>query len=283
MVATPVPNAHVAMMKELLASGDYSDFTFTCGSDTYRVHKNIVCKRSGFFERAGRFPRPVGEEASEGKVDLPQDEPEIVRLLVQYLYENDYKVDFDENCEQKRKQKWAAIDLRSQRSPGGCGYLLNFPHRCGQGCSYTTVWVCPHHRCADACKINCNFTCSTCSPIIEGENMTDPKLLLLHSKMYAIGDKYDVAGLKELARTNFCMISNKAWKDEAFAEVADHVLSSTPDSDAGLRDVLCEMIGPHVELLNKPAFADLLNKHTKFMFQVLRRVCEVKGGLKRSA
>jgi len=113
--------------------------------------------------------------------------------------------------------------------------------------------------------------------------MTDPKLLLLHSKMYAIGDKYDVAGLKELARTNFCMISNKAWKDEAFTEVADHVLSSTPDSDAGLRDVLCEMIGLYVELLNKPAFADLLNKHTKFMFKVLRHVSEAKAGLKRSA
>jgi hypothetical protein len=117
---------------------------------------------------------------------------------------------------------------------------------------------------------------------MEGDK-TDPKLLLLHSKMYAIGDKYDVAGLKELARTNFCMISNKAWKDEAFAEVADHVLSSTPDSDAGLRDILCEMIGSYVELLNKPAFADLLNKHTKFMWQVLRRVSEVKGGLKPSA
>lgn len=39
--------------------------------------------------------------------------------------------------------------------------------------------------------------------------MTDPKLLLLHPKMYAIGDKYDVAGLKELACTNFRMISNK--------------------------------------------------------------------------
>ena len=112
---------------------------------------------------------------------------------------------------------------------------------------------------------------------------TDPKLLLVHSKMYAIGDKYDVAGLKELARTNFRTISNKVWNHEIFAEVAEHVLSSTPDSDVGLRDVLCEMIGLYVELLNKPAFADLLNKHTKFMFKVLRRVCEVKGGLKPSA
>ena len=189
-------------------------------------------------------------------------------------------MDSDEKYKQKQKQAQAAIDeLRSQRSPGGCGYLLNFPHKCGQGCHYPDVWVCPHHRCTNNCFSDCNFTCSTCSPIIEG-GKTDPKLLLLHSKMYAIGDKYDVAGLKELASTNFRTISNKVWNHEILAE---HVLSSTPDSDVGLRDVLCEMIGLYVELLNKPAFADLLNKHTKFMFKVLRRVCEVKGGLKPSA
>jgi hypothetical protein len=38
-----------------LASGKYSDLTITCGKDTYKVHKNIVCLRSGFFERAERF------------------------------------------------------------------------------------------------------------------------------------------------------------------------------------------------------------------------------------
>ncbi|CAN9427199.1 unnamed protein product [Alternaria sp. RS040] len=282
-MATPVPNAHVAIMRELLASSDYSDFTITCRSDTYRVHKNIVCERSSFFKRAERFPRPVGEEASEGKADLPQDEPQIVRLLVQYLYENDYKEDSDENGEQKRKEKQAAIDLRSQRSPGGCGYLLNFLHRCGQGCSYPTVWVCPHHRCNDNCKINCNFTCSTCSPIVEGEDWTDPKLLLLHSKMYAIGDKYDVAGLKELARTKFSIVCMSLWNDEAFVQVAEHALNSTPDSDVGLREVLCQTIVSHIELLNKPAVADLLDKHTKFMFKVLRHVSEAKAGLKRSA
>ena len=39
----------------LLESGDYSDFVITCGSDTYNVHKSVVCARSEFFKRAERF------------------------------------------------------------------------------------------------------------------------------------------------------------------------------------------------------------------------------------
>jgi hypothetical protein len=32
-----------------------------------------------------------GKETQAGKVDLPDDEPEIVKLLVQYLYESEYE------------------------------------------------------------------------------------------------------------------------------------------------------------------------------------------------
>jgi hypothetical protein len=39
----------------LLASGKYSDLVITCGGDTHKVHKAVVCTRSGFFERAERF------------------------------------------------------------------------------------------------------------------------------------------------------------------------------------------------------------------------------------
>jgi hypothetical protein len=40
----------------LLKNGKYSDFVIVCGSDTYDVHKSVVCARSGFFEQAERFP-----------------------------------------------------------------------------------------------------------------------------------------------------------------------------------------------------------------------------------
>jgi hypothetical protein len=54
---TPEPLSNELELKKisLRASEKYSDFVITCGGDTYRVHKAVVCGRSGFFERAERF------------------------------------------------------------------------------------------------------------------------------------------------------------------------------------------------------------------------------------
>ncbi|KAI4667132.1 uncharacterized protein J4E79_001816 [Alternaria viburni] len=103
--------------------------------------------------------------------------------------------------------------------------------------------------------------------------------LLLHAKMYEMGDKYDVKGLKDLARIKFTSICAPLWDDEVFAEAAEHALNTTPDTDVGLREVIRETIVAHIELLNKPEIAALLSKHTGFMFGVLRRVAEEKAGL----
>lgn len=91
----------------LFALSNYSHLTITCGPDTHKFHKNIVCTRCGFFERAERFA--VGkvsildtdcyqyhgtyssvQEAAENKIDLPEDEPATIRLLLEYLYTSEY-------------------------------------------------------------------------------------------------------------------------------------------------------------------------------------------------
>ncbi|KAI4915020.1 hypothetical protein J4E90_005057 [Alternaria incomplexa] len=73
--------------KNLLASGEFSDLTVTCGPDSYKVHKNVVCSRAEFFSRAVKFG---GKETEQGSVDLPEDEPAIVKLMMQYIYEGEY-------------------------------------------------------------------------------------------------------------------------------------------------------------------------------------------------
>jgi hypothetical protein len=46
----------VHILSSLLISGNYSDLVVTCGSDTYNVHKAIVCSQSTFFRTAEKFP-----------------------------------------------------------------------------------------------------------------------------------------------------------------------------------------------------------------------------------
>ncbi|KAG9186238.1 hypothetical protein G6011_02794 [Alternaria panax] len=84
-----------ASHKQLLVTlkNTFSDRTVTCGSDSYKVHKNIVvCSRTEFFARAMRFG---GKEATEGIVDLPGDNPATVKRLCQWIYEDDYASNAD--------------------------------------------------------------------------------------------------------------------------------------------------------------------------------------------
>lgn len=66
----------------------------------------------------------------------------------------------------------------------------------------------------------------------------------LHAAMYALGDKYDVALLKNTALVNFNKLTTKAGPRDlqGFIESIPIVYSSTPDSDRGLRKATLDKI-----------------------------------------
>ncbi|KAL4810246.1 hypothetical protein BDV18DRAFT_166675 [Aspergillus unguis] len=67
----------------------YSDLTISCGNDTDSVHQCIVCTRSAFFAGAcdGGFV-----EASTRVITLNED-PALVKQMVEYIYTLDYQAD----------------------------------------------------------------------------------------------------------------------------------------------------------------------------------------------
>ncbi|KAG4261291.1 hypothetical protein FPRO03_11842 [Fusarium proliferatum] len=75
------------VLADLLKTGDYSDLTISCGKDQYRVHKAIICPRSHFFKAAcdGKF-----KEAQTGTINLPDDDPIAVRMMIEYFYHATY-------------------------------------------------------------------------------------------------------------------------------------------------------------------------------------------------
>ncbi|KAH7625221.1 hypothetical protein SMAC4_12941 [Sordaria macrospora] len=79
----------ISSLKGLYSSGEYSDLVISCGGREYHVHRAIVCTQSEFFSAAcrGSF-----KEAQEGKIDLPEDDPRLVHIMVHYLYHFDYDV-----------------------------------------------------------------------------------------------------------------------------------------------------------------------------------------------
>jgi hypothetical protein len=97
-----------------------------------------------------------------------------------------------------------------------------------------------------------------------------PIHLLLHAKMYEMGDKYDVVGLKQLAREKFIRACTRYWDSKHFGPAVHHAFNTTPDEDQGLREVVNSVVAQHIELLNKPEIEILAKELNGFTFGLLK-------------
>ncbi|KAK3290210.1 uncharacterized protein B0H64DRAFT_349875 [Chaetomium fimeti] len=76
-----------SLVKGLYSSREYSDLVISCRGKEHHVHKAIVCMQSEFLAVACRAGF---KETQEGKIDLPDDDPQLVHIMVHYLYHFDY-------------------------------------------------------------------------------------------------------------------------------------------------------------------------------------------------
>lgn len=94
--------------------------------------------------------------------------------------------------------------------------------------------------------------------------------MLLHAKMYELGDKYDVKGLKELSGEQFARSCRLYWDTEQFPVAARHALGTTPEGDRGLRDTVCWTVAKKINLLNDPEVEKLVVEFGGVGFCVLK-------------
>ncbi|KAK1596895.1 BTB/POZ protein [Colletotrichum navitas] len=78
--------------QRLLKAGLFSDFTIICQSTEIRVHKIILGAQSGYF--AALFKRNM-KEAQEGVVTFDDIDPEVMKHLVEFFYNEDRKFTFN--------------------------------------------------------------------------------------------------------------------------------------------------------------------------------------------
>lgn len=77
---------------------------------SFYVHRNLICKSSSFFKAAlsGSF-----KEATEGKVILPEDDPDVFEQFVQWVYTKAYNLSplADSSSENLCKHSWQYVRL----------------------------------------------------------------------------------------------------------------------------------------------------------------------------
>ncbi|KAI4748053.1 amino acid transporter [Aureobasidium sp. EXF-12298] len=226
MAAEDNPEKQFAsMLGRLHANGAYSDLKIVCGSDTYLVHKAIVCPQSDFFRAACRpdtfaegrtgvinIPASSGRpnafydqpfNAEEFDWDLDVETTESVKIMIHYFYHHDYL-----------ERETAKLQFYSDKCRNG--------------------------------------------------------MLAEHSRMYAMGEKYGVPGLKALAIAKV----QKAFVRIHHAGLAAATIiayKSTPETDRGLR----------AAVLNALDCCRRLYDDNEELQQIIFRISEISYGLYR--
>jgi hypothetical protein len=128
--------------------------------------------------------------------------------------------------------------------------------------------VCPHHICGSYVPgvPGIDFICDKCTRPKPAGSVDH---LLIHAKMYEIADKYDVVGLKELAREKFWIGCNTFWDDDAFPTAAHYAFCTTMEDDEGLRDIVSRTISEHIGLIHKLEVQTLLAEHNGLALDIL--------------
>ncbi|KAF5594762.1 speckle-type POZ [Fusarium pseudocircinatum] len=235
---------------KLYESEMYSDLKIACGWDIHKVHKAIVCPRSTFFTAAcnGNF-----KEGLENMIHLPDDDPVVVREMVYYLYNLDlvgYEfVPEDGNFveEELSDTEYDGATIRRMEWLG--------------------------HRFVGNRFVG-NRRVKRLVPKL-GVRIGPPKNLRLFAKVYAIGEKYGIPGLKAIALSKFETLAKAYAQTEDFRLAAEEVYTSTIDQDRGMRDVVVKTVEENIALLNDAGF-EALAKNTELGHDLLMKLTSTR-------
>lgn len=200
----------------------------------------VVCTACDFFLKSLKFA--AGKEAESRCINLPEDDPEMIRRLIAYLYLGDY----DPNSGMALAQ-FSAIAQHESTS------ATNPTHHYRRGAFGVSV--------TDPCACLAPNAKNTEQPVAkETDSQQDYKVyektanavevanpLTIHASMYALGDKYQVEGLSSLAKEKFeCCLHHHAQTEDFIAAV-QIAYSTTPDSNRGLRNSVMEAFRTHFQ------------------------------------
>jgi hypothetical protein len=92
--------------------------------------------------------------------------------------------------------------------------------------------------------------------------------LMLHARVYALAEKYEIGGLREVALSKFKVELDSNWDTRDFLEAIKIVYNSTPKSNRGMRDVVAATFHNH-QLLTQPELREYIRDDTDLVYDLL--------------
>jgi hypothetical protein len=182
----------------------------------------------------------VGKEAEQRCIALPEDDPEMIRRLIAYLYLGDY----DPNNGMALAQFGAIAQHESTSTANPTHHY----RRGAFGVSVTDPCAClaPNAKHADqpvAKNTDSQKDYKVYEKTANAVEVANP--LTIHASMYALGDKYQVDGLSQLAKEKFESCLHHHAHSEDLITAVQIAYSTTPDSNRGLRDSVMDAFRVH--------------------------------------
>ena len=201
----------------------------------------------------------VGQESSEKCIDLPEDDPDMIRRLIAFLYLGDYDPCADPSSLTSIKD---IIQHQSTTKPAPfyhsryrTGSLFSTGVGSPDSCACLGVQdkgnTQPIHE-PDVKDKPANF--SLVVKPANGVQVANP--LTIHATMYALADKYQVEGLAPLAKEKFESCLHHHANSEDFVAAVQLAYGGTPESNRGLRDIVVKAFLTHfkVDIRGIPGF-----------------------------
>lgn len=94
--------------------------------------------------------------------------------------------------------------------------------------------------------------------------------MFLHLQLYIMGDKYDIPSLRLLSRDRFYRAAEMGWEySDTFADVVDELYSSTPETEAVMREIVSRLVGSRMgEKSVRDKMVLVMQKHDDFAVDV---------------
>ncbi|KAL2272143.1 hypothetical protein FJTKL_07593 [Diaporthe vaccinii] len=209
--------------KRLLCSlehGEYSDLTVTCQGTSFQVHRAIMCPRSKFFHTACK----EHFMAETRCIDLPEDDPRVVYMMIQYLYRLDYCLPAHEDtpCSSNGQQQNSYLEPIAVQGAN--------PDSGSEESMLTAGEIPPHFA------------------------------LTFHSKVYTLAEKCWIDELKDVAVQKFRLAASQNWGLDDFISAAREVYTGTVETDRGLKDVIVKTLCDRRGIMDDEAVQNLVKE-----------------------
>ncbi|KAF7509726.1 hypothetical protein GJ744_007597 [Endocarpon pusillum] len=210
---------------------------------------------------------------------LPEDDPKLIKLMIDYLYQLDYEIK-PESCNGVITNGEPEIAPAPDPDAPVAPVIERFEDMLAPSLiAEEELCEVPRPRKTKSGKKKRTTTSFDCLPVFRYQqaqieesdsNSSQNSELNVHAQMYALADKYGIHDLKDLAREKFAAVASNDWDGKGFPVAVHTVYATTPESDYGLRNVVIDTFSEHRELLEKPEMEALVKEVNGLAFGLLK-------------